>query len=97
MKKRNVDTDYLRSAVTQLKTLKKDCEQQRDLKMEFEDANEDMGRVHDELIEARRILKEEWETFIFLIDATISFMSEGAHAIDEAEQSSTNSLTGTLG
>lgn len=92
MSRRNVDTDYVRSAVDQLKTLKKECEEQRDLKVDL--AEKDRGRVHDELVETCRILREEWTAMISLIDGTISFMSEGAYAIDETDRKSAGSLTG---
>lgn len=84
MNSRKIDTDFVRKSVAQLRKLKKDCEQQSNTNMPS--FAEDEGRMHDELLEACQILKDEWSSMISLIDNTISFMSGGVEAIDQADQ-----------
>ena len=79
---RIVDTEVVRQNIKDLKTLKKECQQEREKKLgEF---SADQGEVHDELEKACQILDDTWKQFIELIDRTIQFLSESYDKSDQA-------------
>ncbi len=87
---RIVDTEVVRQNIKNLKTLKKECQQEREKKLgEF---SADQGEVHDELEKACQILDDTWKQFIELIDRTIQFLTQGSESYDKSDQASAKDI-----
>ena len=87
---RIVDTEVVRQNIKDLKTLKKECQQEREKKLgEF---SADQGEVHDELEQACQILDDTWKQFIELIDRTIQFLTQGSESYDKSDQASAKDI-----
>ena len=87
---RIVDTEVVRQNIKDLKTLKKECQQEREKKLgEF---SADQGEVHDELEKASQILDDTWKQFIELIDRTIQFLTQGSESYDKSDQASAKDI-----
>ena len=80
---RIVDTEVVRQNIKDLKTLKKECQQEREKKLgEF---SADQGEVHDELEKACQILDDTWKQFI-------EFLTQGSESYDKSDQASAKDI-----
>ena len=78
---RIVDTEVVRQNIKDLKTLKKECQQEREKKLgEF---SADQGEVHDELEKACQILDDTWKQFI---------LTQGSESYDKSDQASAKDI-----
>ena len=87
---RIVDTEVVRQNIKDLKTLKKECQQEREKKLgEF---SADQGEGQDVLDKACQILDDTWKQFIELIDRTIQFLTQGSESYDKSDQASAKDI-----
>lgn len=91
MNKYVVDTEVIREAVSQLKELEKECEENSKQKKPC--SEDDKGHTHESIATVCESVIFTWKELSVLMKKTISFLGKDSEKIDEADKIGANAIS----